>query len=292
MATLPMIHPSPDVPEPVPVQTHLYAKLARVFGKIHRVPKRGRNDFHKYDYATAADVLDAVRIPLAEENIFIFPKTEDVTQVEWITPKDKPTQWKTTVTLSFTFCDGDTGATMQTIFKGEGIDVLDKGLPKALTAATKYFLQTTFLISTGDDPESDIKQDMMAEGFPKPPQNPQTRYGKSAAKVSGTAKTSPPNNAPATPKPSAPATPPAPSTPPAEPQAPQTPDAVVNREQLGHLAALMKQKQMSPEILLANMASQFGWTLENPRQMTVTQYTSVMAWLQETQGTPEPAAAS
>ncbi len=213
-------------------------------------------------------------------------------QVEWITPKDKPTQWKTTVTLSFTFCDGDTGATMQTIFKGEGIDVLDKGLPKALTAATKYFLQTTFLISTGDDPESDIKQDMMAEGFPKPPQNPQTRYGKPAAKVSGTAKTSPPNNAPASPKPSAPATPPAPSAPPAEPQAPQTPDAVVNREQLGHLAALMKQKQMSPEILLANMASQFGWTLDNPRQMTVTQYTSVMAWLQETQGTPEPAAAS
>jgi hypothetical protein len=284
-----MIHTSTDIPESIPAQTHLYAKLARVFGKIHRVPKRGRNDFHKYDYATAADVLDAVRIPLAEENIFIFPKTEDVTQVEWITPKDKPIQWKTTVTLSFTFCDGDTGATMQTIFKGEGIDALDKGLPKALTAATKYFLQTTFLVSTGDDPESDVKLDMIAEGFPKPPQNPQTTYRKSASKVSAAAKTSTPKNAQATPKPSAPATPPAPSTPPAEPQ---TPDAVVNREQLGHLAALMKQKQMTPETLMADIAAQFGWTLENPRQMTVTQYTQVMTWLKEAPNMAEPAAAS
>ncbi len=289
MATLPMIHTSTEIPESIPAQTHLYAKLARVFGKIHRVPKRGRNDFHKYDYATAADVLDAVRIPLAEENIFIFPKTEDVTQVEWITPKDKPIQWKTTVTLSFTFCDGDTGATMQTIFKGEGIDALDKGLPKALTAATKYFLQTTFLVSTGDDPEADVKLDMIAEGFPKPPQTPQTTYGKSASKVSGTAKTSPPKNTQATPKPSAPTSPPAPVSPPAESVPLQAASKKeLSRDQLGLLAALMSKQHMTPETLMAGIAAQFGWTLDNPRQLTVDQYTQVIPWLQ----TPPDASAA
>lgn len=298
MATLPFPTMTSDSSQdpmfPVSAYASLYAKLARVFSKVHRVPKRGRNDFHKYDYATAADVLDAVRIPLADENVFIFAKTEEVTQVEWITPQGKPTQWKTTVTLSFTFCDGDTGATITTSFKGEGIDALDKGLPKAITAATKYFLQTNFLISTGDDPESDVKLDMIAEGAPKPSPAAQTTYGRNAkgAPRAQTAKTAPASSAThakAAPVAEAPAPSAAPSTPP-EPAASPSTTPELDRTQLGHLAALMKQKQITPDALMTGIKTQFGWMPDHPRHLTPDQYQHVIAWLQQTPEAPQTSA--
>jgi hypothetical protein len=57
----------------------------------------------------------------------------------------------------------DTGETLTSIYKGEGEDEGDKGLYKAYTGATKYFLTKNFLISSGDvlndvepnDPEAD-----------------------------------------------------------------------------------------------------------------------------------------
>ena len=44
----------------------LATKLARVLADVRRVPKTGRNDFHKYDYATESDLVDHLRDKLAE----------------------------------------------------------------------------------------------------------------------------------------------------------------------------------------------------------------------------------
>jgi hypothetical protein len=70
------------------------------------------------------------------------------------------TMWLTTVTVDGTWLDGDTGESLPAqTFIGYGADTGDKGVYKAMTGCEKYMLMKTFLISTGDDPESDEKVD-------------------------------------------------------------------------------------------------------------------------------------
>ena len=43
--------------------------IAAVLAEVHRVPKNGRNDFHKYDYVTESDLVDHLREKLAEQDL-------------------------------------------------------------------------------------------------------------------------------------------------------------------------------------------------------------------------------
>jgi hypothetical protein len=133
-----------DAPQPVPGKATLYAKLARVMGKINRIAKSGYNEHFKYPFATDADIADAVRGALAEEKVAFL--------VNMLEPKREGN--KVTVPFEFTFACGDTGATITKTWEGEAIDGQDKGISKAATSAEKYFLMKTFLISSGK-PEDD-----------------------------------------------------------------------------------------------------------------------------------------
>lgn len=129
----------------------LVKKLAEVMAKIKHVAKRGRNEFHNYDYATEADIADAVREGLSEAGIMIIP---NVTHHEWreVTVKSGK-QAVALLTVEYTITDGSS----EIVFKmvGEGQDSGDKCTYKAITGATKYALLKLFLIPTGDDPERD-----------------------------------------------------------------------------------------------------------------------------------------
>jgi hypothetical protein len=129
----------------------LAAALAQVVGAMNRVPKNGRNSFHKYDYATESDIMDAVRAELAKVGVAIFPSVGEV-KVGEADPKDRlgPV---TTVELLVTFVH-ESGEAMTTRWYGQGQDKTDKGYYKAYTGAMKYCLLKTFLMSTGDDPEA------------------------------------------------------------------------------------------------------------------------------------------
>ena len=129
----------------------LYAKMAQVMGLVSRIPKSGYNDHFKYAYATSEDVADTVRDALAEVGLAFFVNITNVVQ------ENK----KTIVSMEFTFADGETGETHISAWQGEALDSQDKGISKAITAATKYFLLKTFLISTGDevDPDANGKVD-------------------------------------------------------------------------------------------------------------------------------------
>lgn len=154
MATPNVTHfPSPQN-QPAFTGRPLAAKLARVLSDVHRVPKNGRNDFHKYDYVTESDLVDHIRDKLAEHGVAIFPsvRAHDVVEME---DQRKRTVYLTTVTLDISLVDGESGDTMTTTWIGQGIDQSDKGYYKAYTGAMKYFLMKTFMISTGDDPEQD-----------------------------------------------------------------------------------------------------------------------------------------
>lgn len=124
---------------------NLMAKMSRVMGKLERLPKRGFNAHFKYKFVTDADVLDAVRVAMAEEGLCLFVSMPNMRQ------ENK----RTTVNLSLTFADGESGQSMTINWIGEANDTQDKGLSKAATSALKYALLKTFLIATGDDPDPD-----------------------------------------------------------------------------------------------------------------------------------------
>lgn len=132
-------------------ESKLVKKLSEVMAAVGRIPKRGRNEFHKYDYATEADIVEAIRSELASRFIMLFPAVTGTHRE----PVGDKGQVLTTLEMKFTFVDGETGEKVELQWAGAGTDKEDKGCYKALTGATKYFLLKTFLIPTGDDPEKD-----------------------------------------------------------------------------------------------------------------------------------------
>lgn len=132
-------------------QASLFAKMAKVLGAMKRLEKSGWNDFHKYKFASEADVADAVRAAMAENNLALFVNIVKVIRKDTgRTTRGGFPILNTFVKVEFTFADGDTGATRSCLFDGEALDSDDKGINKAVTAAEKYFLLKTFMISSGD----------------------------------------------------------------------------------------------------------------------------------------------
>ena len=151
-----------------PSKPTLYAKLAEVVLEVNNVEKDGHNDFQNYDYTSAEELLRAVRGPLASRNVVLVPSVQMVDERAIVTPKGKAST-VTTVTVSFTFVDGETGQTHECAWAGTGDDASDKGLYKAYTGAIKTFLRNAFLLPMGDDPEGDVESDKRAaEGTSQP----------------------------------------------------------------------------------------------------------------------------
>ena len=136
----------------------LVSKLAEVLKRVKYIQKAGFNDFHRYKYATEADVNEHVREVLAELNVVMIPNVVSHSVREHINAKGK-TEYIVTVGVDFTFHDGETGETITFRTYGEGQDAGDKGTYKAITGAQKYALMKAFMIPTGDDPESDSSVD-------------------------------------------------------------------------------------------------------------------------------------
>ena len=162
-------------------KTSLYQKISKIVAEVDKVEKTGYNNYQKYFYITEGDLLEAVRKSIVRHGVLIFSSIDECTVSE------VGDNLITTVRMKHTFADIDTGETHDTWTYGQGADKLDKGVYKAITGANKYFLLKNFLMSAGDDPESDVK------GSPKPtakePMKAQPAKPQPAKKVSfGSAK--------------------------------------------------------------------------------------------------------
>lgn len=131
---------------------------------LGRIQKNGRNEFQGYDYVTESDIMDAVRDKLAEKNLFIYTTVTDVNHEGELT----------TVRVSYIITDADSGESVTLQSVGQGKDKGDKGVYKAITGAYKYFLMKTFLMSSGDDPETDDAP-MKRKDSPKPSPKVETK---------------------------------------------------------------------------------------------------------------------
>ena len=157
----------------------LYTKLAAVLAAVERIPKRGYNEFHKYEYALAADVIDSMRQLFVEHGLVLLAQCSGTERD--VFSGEKGDSLLTKATVVFTVVDPETGEKVELPWVGEGYDKGDKGLYKAYTGALKYWLMDTFLIPTGDDPESDPETDKRAEGHRRTAPRPQSAEPKPPA---------------------------------------------------------------------------------------------------------------
>jgi hypothetical protein len=152
----------------------LVRKLAEVMAAVERIPKRGRNDFHKYDYATEADIAATVREELAKRSVMLIPSITG----EARHPVGDKGSVLTVLEMEMSFHDGESGERLDYPWRGYGTDKEDKGGYKAMTGGEKYFLLKTFLMPTGDDPEHDDRKPVARQPEarrPMPAQAPQPR---------------------------------------------------------------------------------------------------------------------
>lgn len=142
----------------------LLLKLVTVYEQVQYIQKRGHNKFHNYKYATEADVNEKVREEIAKLKIIMMPSIINK-EMRVTTTKSGNTEYIYRVDMDFVFMDAETGESLTVQMSGEGQDVGDKAIFKAISGCQKYALMKAFMIPTGDDPEGDDDADKRNAGI-------------------------------------------------------------------------------------------------------------------------------
>jgi hypothetical protein len=130
---------------------NVYQRIHAVMNEIGTIEKRGRNDFHKYDYATEADYVHALRPLLQKHGLVVIPR---ILSSE-LGAADEKGNILTSIRVKFTLVNIDNPSEIaECVVIGQGQDKGDKGSYKAMTGAKKYWAALTFMVATGDDPEN------------------------------------------------------------------------------------------------------------------------------------------
>ena len=147
-------------------------KFVEVMKDCSHVAKNGTNDFHRYKYATAADVLEKVNASLTKHGLASVVATNLLGSKEVTTAKGN-VELLVTVEVSVTLIDAESGESLTLKGLGSGQDPSDKAVAKAQTMAIKYSYLNSLAIATNDDPEADQHTDevMQPKSKPTPPKN-------------------------------------------------------------------------------------------------------------------------
>lgn len=139
-----------------------------VMTKVEYVEKDGKNDFHKYKYASEAALIAALRPVMLEEGLIIFPSGEE------LRPVDEFGITHIVLSYTLTHISGDVWPDKLQAFgagsdksgkrKDDTFTVGDKGTYKAITGAYKYFIKNLFQLETGTDPEKEGAKEKKGAG--------------------------------------------------------------------------------------------------------------------------------
>lgn len=142
---------------------NIAVKLVAIMADCAYVQKSGTNDFHRYKYATAADVLEKVNTSLVKNHVAVISVPE-LLEMRDVTNLKGNTEHLATIRTTLTLIDCESGESVSVVGIGSGQDVGDKAVMKAATASLKYAWMMTLNISTGDDPEADLGVDERNSG--------------------------------------------------------------------------------------------------------------------------------
>jgi hypothetical protein len=140
----------------------LLLKLLAVQAAVDRVEKDSENTFHHYKYTSIEGVVQATRDALIEQKVLIFAGEESTQDRQRQTNQGEATV--TTVHLTYTIVDAESGEKLVIPWLGRGEDPADKGVSKALTDARKTFLIQQLNLIRGDDTEADASTDERSYG--------------------------------------------------------------------------------------------------------------------------------
>lgn len=153
------------------MSSSIYQKIVAVYNEVTYIQKDKRNSFHGYSYASEAAIKEKLHESFAKHGLVMLPPDVlEVQDVEKVNEKGKKSIL-TTIKVKFGIGDQDSGEAVYGTIFARGVDGEDKGIYKAITGGLKYFLTTTFLIPTGDDPEDEEDQpEQKPQRAPKPRQ--------------------------------------------------------------------------------------------------------------------------
>ena len=153
-----MTQASPAAPTQSESIDQLTGAVCALMAAFRGVEKNGVNAFHRYNYASDADILWTIKPLLAEHNLSFTLVSFAVIGMSEVKTKREGTE--RLIDLSVTYQLAHTSGQWRTITApGSGQDPGDKAHYKAMTGALKYALRQTFAIPTGDDPERDEDDD-------------------------------------------------------------------------------------------------------------------------------------
>ena len=110
-------------------------KIAKKFVEVMRdcshVAKNGTNDYHKYKYVTAADVLEKVNASLTKHCIASVV-TPNLLSMQQVTTAKGNIEQLATVEVTVTLIDSDSGEILTLKGLGSGQDSGDKSVAKGM----------------------------------------------------------------------------------------------------------------------------------------------------------------
>ena len=133
----------------------LAQKLAKIGKEIGAVSKSGTNKEQKYNYIEYGVVAGRIRELFDTYGIIIVPKVDDY-KADEVTSKYGNKGYHYVLRMSFKLINGDDKDDfIETSWLGESADFGDKGINKAETSGTKYFLMRLFNVSEKGEEEAD-----------------------------------------------------------------------------------------------------------------------------------------
>jgi hypothetical protein len=129
----------------------LFQKILAVQKVLEPLEKNGWNDFQKYSYSTASDVLLPIQRICNQHGLIVVADCVD----------SKIEPGRASVTVRLTVADSETGEALSVTAPGYAEDFSykdnrpngDKAVYKAITGATKYAVRSFFCLPSDDDPE-------------------------------------------------------------------------------------------------------------------------------------------
>lgn len=148
----------------------LATKLAAIGKEIGAVDKSGKNAQQNYNFIEYGVVAGRIRELFDKYCVIIVPSVDSV-QHEEIVNKYGNKGYHFILTMTFELINGDNPEDRETAtWVGEASDYGDKGINKAETSGTKYFLMRLFNISEKGEEEADKKtpEQAIAQNFGRP----------------------------------------------------------------------------------------------------------------------------
>ena len=137
----------------------LATKLAAIGKEIGAIDKSGKNQLQNYNYIEYGVVAGRIRELFDKYHIIIIPSVDNV-EADEITNKYGGKGYHFVLNMTFTLINGEDKDDREVAtWAGEASDYGDKGINKAETAGTKYFLMRLFNVSEkGEDNDANTPE--------------------------------------------------------------------------------------------------------------------------------------